>query len=72
MSFHEESQLFYALLTICIYYYLYITIAEIWCAGVPVHSFSAHAGLRVDLQAKRTLGKNYLAFQVASDAMEEK
>ena len=34
--------------------------------------FSSSAGLRVGLQAKRTLGKNYLAFQVASDAMGEK
>jgi hypothetical protein len=61
MSFHEESQLSDVLLTICIYCYLYITIAEIWRAGVPVHSFSSSAGLRVGLQAKRTLGKNYLA-----------
>ena len=52
--------------------YIYITNAEIWCAGVPVPLFSSSAGLRVGLQAKRTLGKNYLAFQVASDAMEEK
>jgi hypothetical protein len=73
MSFHEESQLSDVPLTICIYYYyLYITIAEFCCAGIPVHLFSSSAGLRVALQAKRTRGKNYLAFQVASDAMEEK
>jgi hypothetical protein len=70
MSFHEEFCLPDVLITICLY--LYITNAEIWCAGVPEHSFYSSAGLRVGLQAKRTRGKNYLAFRVASNAMEEK